>query len=118
MARCLQNAYSDGKVIVFVHAVCKSAGTLLALAAHELILSDDAELGPLDVQLRKPDEIDERTSGLTAMQAMQTLRSEAYQSFEQFFVTIRRRTRITTKTAAELATKLTVGRNRSRSGQE
>jgi hypothetical protein len=109
MARCLQDIYASGRILVFVHKICKSAGTLLLLCANEVIMSDDAELGPLDVQLRKPDEIDERTSGLTPMQSLATLRQEAYISFEEFFIEIRRKTRITSKTAAEIAANLTVG---------
>ncbi|HWL09561.1 MAG TPA: hypothetical protein VNQ76_14220 [Planctomicrobium sp.] len=109
MARCLLDVYCDGKITVFVHTMCKSAGTLLALAGYELVMSADSELGPLDVQLRKPDEVDERVSGLTSMQALTTMRQEAYQSFEHFFLKIRQRTRITTRTAADIAATLTVG---------
>jgi hypothetical protein len=107
--RCIQETYKQGKFSVFVHTFCKSAGTLIALGAHEVVMSDGAELGPLDVQIRKPDEIDERMSGLTPMQALSTLRAEAYQAFEHFFGNIRRNTGFTSRTAGEIAASLTTG---------
>lgn len=55
IARRLQRDYKT--VAVIVNSFCKSAGTLLCLGAHELILSVDGELGPLDVQMLKPGEI-------------------------------------------------------------
>lgn len=107
MGRLLQRNYQ--RVEIFIHSFCKSAGTLLATSAHEIIMSDSAELGPLDVQLRKPDEIDERTSGLAATQAISSLRVSSYNAFEHFFIKIRRRTRISSRIAADVAANLTVG---------
>jgi hypothetical protein len=109
LARCLQQVYHDGSVILFVDTFCKSAGVVIATGADEIIMSDSAELGPLDAQVKKSDEIDERTSGLTAMQALSTLRTEAYLTFEQYLKELRKNTRIATRLAAELAEKLTVG---------
>src|SRR5438132_1277192 len=52
IARFLQRCYSPpGKVILFVDWYCKSAGTLVAIGMDELVMSDKAELGPLDIQL-------------------------------------------------------------------
>ena len=59
------NQPMDNRFTVFLPGVCKSAGTILTLGADAVIMSDMAELGPIDVQLRKPDEVGERTSGLT-----------------------------------------------------
>jgi hypothetical protein len=111
IARCLQRAYKDGKFILFVNTSCKSAGTLIATGADELIMSDEAELGPLDVQVYKRDELGERISGLTPIQALTTLRREAFRSFEQYLVKIRvsSRFQITTMSSAEIAAKLTNG---------
>ncbi len=39
---------------LFVDSLCLSAGTLIALGATHLLLSDYAELGPLDVQIGRP----------------------------------------------------------------
>lgn len=109
IARYFQDRYHGGRFTVFVDTFCKSAGTLLAIGAHELVMSDAAELGPLDVQLRKPEEIEERTSGLTATQSLSTLRKEVYAAFEEFFIQCRKRTRIASRIAADVAAQLTVG---------
>ena len=63
IARALQHGYS--RFTAFVPGYCKSAGTLLILGAHELVLSAHAELGPLDIQLPSKVETDERGSVLT-----------------------------------------------------
>src|SRR5581483_11108252 len=39
---------------VYVDDYCKGAGMLLALAAHELVMSDFGELGPLDLHQQHP----------------------------------------------------------------
>ncbi len=109
IARSLQQKYSQ--VILFVDSYCKSAGTLIALGADEIVMADIAELGPLDVQLYKPDELHEFTSGLTPLQAMSTLQTEAFKTFEECFLKLRLRSglQITTKTAADIAVRLTIG---------
>lgn len=53
--RFLQRKYE--KVILFVFGYCKSAETLMALAADEIVMSDFGEFGPLDVQVFKSDEL-------------------------------------------------------------
>lgn len=83
IARCLKNQYE--RFTLFVDSYCKSAGTLIAMAADEIVMSDEAELGPLDVQLAKPDELAEWTSGLTPIQALTTLRQQAFRTFEDCF---------------------------------
>jgi ClpP class serine protease len=40
-----------------VSGYCKSAGTLIALGANELAFGEHGELGPLDVQIAKRDEV-------------------------------------------------------------
>ena len=65
VARCLQDYYTYFSL--FVSGYCKSAGTLVALGAHELIFSDKGELGPLDVQMSKEDELGATRSGLTVL---------------------------------------------------
>jgi hypothetical protein len=111
MMRAIRSAYPDGKITIFVPAFCKSAGTLMAIGSDELVMSDGSELGPLDVQLRKPDEVGEYSSGLTPLQALSALRSEAFNCFEQHFLMLREKSgrQITAKTAAEIAVKLTIG---------
>ena len=93
-----------------VPSLCKGAGTLIALGADEIIMSDTAELGPLDIQLAKPEELGEFISGLTAVQAIDTLRAQGFQTFERFFLDLRMTSggQISTRMAADIATKLTV----------
>ena len=109
IGRTLQNLYE--RVVIFVPGWCKSAGTLIALAAHELIISDEGELGPLDIQIAKADEIMELGSGLTVDAAMKSLEATASKMVLNLMVSIRRDTggSITTRTAADLAAKMVTG---------
>ncbi len=107
IARCLQDHYS--RFSLFVSGYCKSAGTLVALGAHEIILTDYGELGPLDVQMSKEDELGATRSGLTVLSALSTLQIKAYDAFEYFLLETKRRGGgfITTRTAIRVATELT-----------
>ena len=109
VARCLQDLYADGSFILFVSGICKSAGTLVAIGAHELVISDHGELGPLDVQMSKKDELWEYQSGLAVMDALTALKDNAFNAFEQFFLDIKRKSgdTITLRTATEIATDMT-----------
>lgn len=109
IARMLQTRY--GKFSLMVPAECKSAGTLVALGANELIFDEFGELGPLDVQIFDPDEFLTRTSGLAISQALDYLCDKAFAKWEEFFIQVRAKSRanITTQTAAEIATQLSVG---------
>lgn len=107
IARCLQSKYAHFTLIV--DSYCKSAGTLISVGADEIVLSDLGELGPLDIQIAKHDELGEYVSGLMPVQALATLRSETFLAFEEYFVSIveRSRGKITTMSAAQLASRLT-----------
>ncbi|MBS4050779.1 MAG: hypothetical protein KGZ69_06210 [Methylomonas sp.] len=118
IARCLQRAYkckSDdiserGCFFLYVHDMCKSAGTLLALGASALIMSQRAELGPIDVQLLNEEEVGERRSGLAPRQAMEMLATESGKAFFRMFRLLRTDgLHLPTKLAAESATKLAIG---------
>ncbi len=111
IARCLQRTYKGGRFSLFIDGWCKSAGTLIAIGADEISMTDMAELGPLDIQLMKPDEFAEQTSGLTPRQALSTLRESAQESLRRSFLDLRFGTglQITTRTALDVATKLTTG---------
>ena len=106
IARCLQSLYE--RFVLFVSGYCKSAGTLLGLGAHEVVIADRGELGPLDVQLRKEDELFQMRSGLTVLSALSTLHQQAYDAFEHFLLQTKFRSggEITTKTANQIATGL------------
>lgn len=109
VARCLQRSYKD--FYVLVPGWCKSAGTLVAIGADEIVMVEHGQLGPLDVQLGKPDEPFESTSGLDTLQAMNFLKNRAFGSFEESYLDLKLASghRLTTKTATEIATSLTVG---------
>jgi hypothetical protein len=111
MARLLQRYYSPKGFILYVHRFCKSAGTLMAIGAWELVMADSGELGPLDVQMSKPDELEEQVSGLTPSHAIDAVAKSAFDAFLDAFLRIRSFSggQITTRTALEIATKLAVG---------
>jgi membrane-bound ClpP family serine protease len=62
---------------VVVPRIAKSAATLLALGADEIILGDDAELGPLDVQIHDYDVAEDRVSALDTVQSIEQLEESA-----------------------------------------
>jgi len=109
IARCLQDSYE--RVVAFISGYCKSAGTLCILGANEIVMSDIGELGPLDVQLYKKDELFELSSGLVATEALLALQHKAFEMFEEYFMLIKFKSdgQITFKTATEIAVKLCVG---------
>jgi len=126
MARCLQHHYetvlsdgigvpsqqaAKGKFRLFVDTRCKSAGTILAAGAAALLFSDFGELGPIDVQIRKSDEVGERSSVLTPRHAMESLQTLALNHFEYAFKDLRfsEELSFTTKLAAEVARGMAVG---------
>jgi len=109
ISRCLQMQYKN--FILYVSGYCKSAGTLVAVGAHSLIISDHGELGPLDVQMLKQDDLWERQSGLTVMGIIDTLQQEAVNTFHKIFESLNKMSpgSITLQTAAEIASKMTAG---------
>lgn len=108
MMRCLQSKYSH--VTVVVCGWCKSAGTLMCIGANSLLIGPGGELGPLDVQIVKADEMDEQKSGLVAEAAFEKLQQEAYKFFMSFVRDIGgSEYRVTLKTASDIATRMTVG---------
>jgi hypothetical protein len=108
-ARALQASYD--KIAICIPGWCKSAGTLFAIAGHELIIGDKGELGPLDVQVAVRDEIGDRNSGLILQSALETMRKESFALFESSMMNIKARSGnlVTFRTAADLAVQLTVG---------
>lgn len=109
IARLLRHHYASFKL--YVPNMCKSAGTLIATGADELVIAERGELGPLDVQLLKRDEIAARYSGLTIQETLTKLEEAALRSCEQFFLNliIGSGGSITLKTATEVATNMTTG---------
>ena len=106
IARCLQRNYKI--FTVFVPGYCKSAGTLLALGAHEIVFTSHGELGPLDVQEEKKDDLFSNLSGLTVQHAIRNIRDQTFSAFEKYFVTlmVRSNNRIALRTATKVASTL------------
>jgi hypothetical protein len=106
IGRFLQQRYTT--VATFIPGWCKSAGTLITLASQKIYIGDLGELGPLDIQIAKPDELFEMSSGLSVQVALTTLEQAAGKMFVHLLLSIRGDTfrGITTRTAAELATSI------------
>ena len=109
LSRFFQTQYDNFTLAVL--GECKSAGTLLALGADEIIMSPQGEFGPLDVQLFRPDEFLQRTSGLTISQALSFIGDKAFDTFEKIFLDLRGKSGgvITTTTAAKIASEIVTG---------
>lgn len=105
IVRCIQQYYK--KFILYVFGFCKSTGTLIALGADKIVMGDLGEFGPLDIQLSGGDELN-NTSGLSYLQSLISLNERIYNSFEQNFMELKTYG-ITTKTAAEIGSKLAIG---------
>jgi hypothetical protein len=93
------------RLTVFVPTLCKSAGTIIALGADDLMMSSDAELGPIDIQMRRPEEVGELTSTLTPVQAIQSLQRQMTTVFVDMFSALRfdEKMAFSTKMAGEIA---------------
>jgi len=109
IARAICHHYGAENFRVSVPAECKSAGTLICIGAHSLVISDKGELGPLDVQFQKQDEIFEQSSGLDILRGMTYLRQEALDTFKEYLLDINSGSGLSTKTASEIASKLVIG---------
>lgn len=107
IARAANHHYKE--VEILIPDVCKSAGTLLCIGASKLIFGDRGELGPLDIQLSKPDEMFDSMSGLDIIQALNALENQVLASFRNYLINIRHGSQIRTKTAADIAAKLADG---------
>lgn len=115
IARALQHAY--GEFSLLVPRYCKSAGTLIAIGAKQLYLDDMSELGPLDIQVKKNDELVGRNSGLDIIAALDYLRDQSMSSFHKHCTDLVAGAGLSTKAASDIAAKLTIGMLEPISGQ-
>lgn len=106
IARCLRHSYKHVRLVV--PSYCKSAGTLIAIAADEIAMGDLGELGPLDIQVLKGSELQENSSGLDIMQALQQLTSHTEDTFHRLLVQTRN-FGLSTKLCAEFAADVASG---------
>lgn len=110
IARFLQNRYE--RFIICVAGYCKSAGTLIALGAHEIHMGDLGEFGPLDVQLKNDDDIGGRGNSVLAVgEALRTLEVTAAKMFNRLVIDTINSTegQISWKSAADPASKIVTG---------
>lgn len=104
IGRCLLHSYEEVRLVVPWY--CKSAGTLVCMAAHQLAISDLGELGPLDVQLLRKDEVGDRSSGLDLVEAMGLISNQITNSFRYNLLSIKNETRLSTKLAGDFAVRI------------
>ena len=109
IARLMQK-YSEN-FILSIPITCKSAGTLIALGANSIIMSDFAEIGPLDVQLMRRDELREARSGMVARTALEGLRQETFEVFSHMMLGIKAGSKnvVSFEVSSKIATELTAG---------
>lgn len=92
-----------------VHALipryCKSAGTLIALGASALYMDDRSELGPLDMQVTRGDEIGAMRSGLEQTTAASILLAQYMDAFKVSLADMSD-AGLSTKAASEIAANL------------
>ena len=105
--RYLRRAYE--KVTVYVPSLCKSAGTLICIGAHELVISETGELGPLDVQIREQNELFAVRSGLAIPQALDFLESRMVGALRSVLVDVAGGGGLGTERASHIAVNTTVG---------
>lgn len=103
IARLIQREYKE--FALYCPGPCKSAGTLVAIGAHRLIMDGFSELGPLDVQLAKQNEIVARKSGLLAKSSFDALAGAAFELYERLMISITLKSRgiVSFKLASELS---------------
>lgn len=108
MMRFLQNSYE--KITVVIVGCCYSAGTLFALGADKILMSEGGNLGPLDVQVRREDDLS-RMSGESYRQALMDLSTIAQIVFRENFshLKLRRDILLSTATASKIASEMAIG---------
>lgn len=106
IAKWLQSCYST--VDVFPSGICASAGTLIATCSDTLIMSPISELGPLDIQLLKNNDITGRKSGLVTHATLEELKSSTFDLFEHILLKVKIQSggNVTFETASKVATEL------------
>lgn len=103
LARALNRVYEN--IILLLFGRCKSAGTLIALSADRINMGLLGQLGPLDMQTLKEDEMLLRSSVLDIQQSLESINGYAFNFYRHFLGRIIETSggTITTKTASEIA---------------
>ena len=79
IARYIKRNYEH--FFLYVFGPCKSAGSLLALGADQVVMSQRGEFGPLDVQLVRRDDIFFMNSGLDITESLDSISRHAFNVF-------------------------------------
>lgn len=109
IARAAIHHYGAKHFRILVPGYCKSAGTLICIGAHSLVMANRSELGPLDIQLKKQDELFQQRSGLDILRGVTYLREEALSTFRSFLLNINAGSGLSTKVASEISSTLVIG---------
>lgn len=104
IARLLTTRYKHFRVLI--SDLCKSAGTLVVIGAHEIVMTEAGELGPLDVQVRKRDEMLQSESGLDVIQSLNHLTGAALDAFRNCFLEVIAGSGLSSKLCADIASSL------------
>ena len=109
IARLFQSIFDH--FVLCVPRVCKSAGTLIALGANEILMGAGAELGPLDAQLQQRNEIGQRRSGLVVQTALEELAKETLKIYERLMLNITGKSEnaVSFEVASQIASQIAVG---------
>ncbi|MDP2418892.1 MAG: hypothetical protein U1D25_19565 [Hydrogenophaga sp.] len=107
IARALQHTYENFDAVI--PGACKSAGTLVVVGASKLYMDDMSELGPLDIQVKKSDEVIGRNSGLDVLQAVSYLQTNAMSAFRSYLLELTSQAGLSTRVASDIASRLTTG---------
>ena len=109
LGRHLQTQYA--KISVLVSGHCKSAGTLLAIAGHELIFGPYGELGPLDIQVPNMKNPEATDSGLDITEGLKALERQSQGALRELISRLRQEfgDDITPEAAADIANGLIGG---------
>ena len=105
IGKLLQNRYETLKIIV--SSSCKSAGTLLAIAANSIAISDTGELGPLDTQVPKQDEIGANASSRNVIESVNSISQHLGDVITSLLFKIKNETRLSSKIAGDMAVQVT-----------
>jgi hypothetical protein len=107
IARALGHCYDHFDALV--PRYCKSAGTLIVIGARTIYMDDMSELGPLDIQVKKGDEIIGQNSGLEFMKAVSYLQTQSMAAFRNHLLELTQETGLSTRVASDIAARLTCG---------
>lgn len=79
IAREFQNHYKE--FILYNSAYCMSAGTLIAIGADKIVMELDAQFGPLDIQMKKEDELLGHRSGFDVLNTLEYIENRTSKFF-------------------------------------